>query len=1207
MRNWILKLLKKFIDWLLIQHTKYLPKRYDELPYNSLSPTENAEKVEDYLKTIEWTLKNRNKIKNIAVAGPFGSGKSSVIQTFQKKNEHNKDFHFLNISLATFKDEKDPPPNGVKNDILRLIELSILQQLFYHEEDNKIPDSRFKKIKSHKNHYLFLLTIGFIAFIVSFFYLVFPEFLEKFSLIKLNQLYTSVFHYISVAIVLFGSVFAIFKSIRALKGLSIKKFGIHNAEIEIDNDISKSILNNHIDEILYFFEVTIYNVVIIEDLDRFEQTEVFTKLREINLLINKSKKIKRDVVFIYAIRDDMFQDNDRTKFFDFMIPIIPVINSSNSNEKILKIVETEGYNVSTVLIEDISLFIDDMRLLYNIMNEYHIYSNKLNSTLDQDKLLSMVTYKNIYPIDFTNLSQNDGVVYSILASKHKYINDKINLIENEISRLKLKIENAKSLAIRDQKELKSVYLSKYIEKTNLSSYPFSSFEINGSEVNFKQALEDKHFNSFINNSVTYKSSYYSKRFSFKFEDVEKEIDSNQSFQERRELIADSGSLEDYKNKIEELEEEKRRIKKYKLKDLISADEIKLDVKNQKQRELVNVLLRNGYIDEGYFDYISIFYEGSLSKNDHQFLINVKTQRENEFDYLLQKKENLIKRINEFEFEKEYLLNYDLIDFLIKSSKYSAKRKKVFTQLSNESESSIRFVDGFISHTANIEKFMRYLCKDWVGIWNFIESKSNYPKEKADNYFKLIIEHSEVNDIKNIFDNSKNRITDNKDFLLITKNTNKLKEIIVELNIKFNVLDETAPQELIDFIYNNYHYSLNTNVVKYLLKIKKKLNINTFDTKNYTAIQQSKLDKLIDYVEDNIDEYISSIYLNIETNTTETDEYYIKLLNNEKISNNNKLSVINKVETKINDINEIEEYTTIKLLLNASKVLPAWRNLIDIYIQSENEIINEMTSFLNTAENTIELSKTRIKTDAPDEETVDKFLNSLLLNNDIENEDYSRILSSIPYIYDSLDFENLSFEKVELLIRKNKLTTNATNFKLLRNNFENLHVLLIENNPNNFIKEIDSYELQNEELFDLLKSKTISIQIKEKIIESFDTTMFTLDSVLLTQIGILLLDNSNLDINNEIILAVGTDSDLKVLDKIRIFNKWNRIYNKEDITTFLISLEEPYSLIAENGKRPLIDNNHVNRDFIPILQVKGYISKYAIEKRKGIRISTFRNK
>jgi hypothetical protein len=375
MKKRSLKVLKEIIDCLSVQYTKYSAKNIIHSPYNSLSPSDKAEKVEEYLNSLEWALQNKQKIKNIAIAGPYGSGKSSVIQTFQKKHIHNDDFHFLNISLATFKEESKGTviPVKDKDDTLRLIELSILQQLFYHEKDKNIPDSGFKKIKSHKGKYLWLLAFGLLVFTTSFLHLVFPSFLAKFSVLNLTPNNSSFFHYTSVAIVFVGSFLMLFKSIRIFTGITVKKLGISNASIEIDNKISKSILNNHIDEILYFFEVTNNNIVIIEDLDRFEQTDVFTKLREINLLINRSKKIEKDVVFIYAIRDDMFQDNDRTKFFDFIIPIIPIINSSNSNEKLLKIIKSNNYEISDELTENLSLFIGDMRLLYNIMNEYHIY------------------------------------------------------------------------------------------------------------------------------------------------------------------------------------------------------------------------------------------------------------------------------------------------------------------------------------------------------------------------------------------------------------------------------------------------------------------------------------------------------------------------------------------------------------------------------------------------------------------------------------------------------------------------------------------------------------------------------------------------------------------------------------------------------------------------------------------------------------------
>lgn len=74
-----------------------------------------------------------------------------------------------------------------------------------------------------------------------------------------------------------------------------------------------------------FFQVTKYNVVIIEDLDRFGTSKIFLKLRELNQLINESKIVGRNLVFLYAVKDDIFINEERTKFFDYITTVIPVI------------------------------------------------------------------------------------------------------------------------------------------------------------------------------------------------------------------------------------------------------------------------------------------------------------------------------------------------------------------------------------------------------------------------------------------------------------------------------------------------------------------------------------------------------------------------------------------------------------------------------------------------------------------------------------------------------------------------------------------------------------------------------------------------------------------------------------------------------------------------------------------------------------------
>ena len=134
------------------------------IKFHSLAPTDNAENSGIYLSALDWAIKEPN-IRNIAVTGNYGSGKSSILNTYQKKSKNKK--RFLNISLATF-DQKDYQ----KDD--NLIEKSILQQLFYKEKINKTPFSRFKKI-NNLNSKLWLKIIAMILLIFSIIWIINPS------------------------------------------------------------------------------------------------------------------------------------------------------------------------------------------------------------------------------------------------------------------------------------------------------------------------------------------------------------------------------------------------------------------------------------------------------------------------------------------------------------------------------------------------------------------------------------------------------------------------------------------------------------------------------------------------------------------------------------------------------------------------------------------------------------------------------------------------------------------------------------------------------------------------------------------------------------------------------------------------------------------------------------------------------------------------
>ena len=151
-------------------------------------------------------------------------------------------------------------------------------------------------------------------------------------------------------------LFALYKIVRyvfkSYSNSKLNKLNLKDGEIEVIEN--NSIFNKHLDEILYFFQVTDYDVVIIEDLDRFGTPNIFLKLRELNQLINESKIVGRHITFIYAIKDDIFKDEERTKFFDFIITVIPVINPSNSKDKLKSALEKKGCGNDGISDDDLS-------------------------------------------------------------------------------------------------------------------------------------------------------------------------------------------------------------------------------------------------------------------------------------------------------------------------------------------------------------------------------------------------------------------------------------------------------------------------------------------------------------------------------------------------------------------------------------------------------------------------------------------------------------------------------------------------------------------------------------------------------------------------------------------------------------------------------------------------------------------------------------
>lgn len=107
-------------------------------------------------------------------------------------------------------------------------------------------------------------------------------------------------------------------------------------------------------------------------------------------------------------------------FFDYIIPVVPVVDGTNSYDQFIDHLNknrlTEKFNKK--FLQGISLYIDDMRLLKNICNEFLIYYHRLNTTeLNFNKMFAIITYKNLFPKDFSDLQNGRGYVKEYLIIK----------------------------------------------------------------------------------------------------------------------------------------------------------------------------------------------------------------------------------------------------------------------------------------------------------------------------------------------------------------------------------------------------------------------------------------------------------------------------------------------------------------------------------------------------------------------------------------------------------------------------------------------------------------------------------------------------------------------------------------------------------------------------------------------------------------------
>lgn len=266
-----------------------------EYKFEKLTPNPNT-KLDIYEDAIDFVFKN-DDLTNIGISGPYSSGKSSVLESY--KNLHCEK-RFIHISLAEY--DKKPQSNSTVNDDIRIennIQGKIINQLIYQIPIKRIPDTNFMLThKDNKKELGFQTGIIMIFLTLTVYIFGFYKWSQFVNSITFERIYKILRWTTYAEFRLLAGIFwvmvlgmCIYK-VACLQNTHhlFKKFNINGNEIEMFGMEQDSYFDRYLNEIIYLFDHSDADVIVFEDIDRYEDNSIFKHLREINILINRERR-----------------------------------------------------------------------------------------------------------------------------------------------------------------------------------------------------------------------------------------------------------------------------------------------------------------------------------------------------------------------------------------------------------------------------------------------------------------------------------------------------------------------------------------------------------------------------------------------------------------------------------------------------------------------------------------------------------------------------------------------------------------------------------------------------------------------------------------------------------------------------------------------------------------------------------------------------
>lgn len=1157
-----------------------------------------------YVEILKTVIDNP-KVWNVAISGSYGSGKSTVISSFENLYPQYK---CLNLSLAAFAEEYDGPEKDnakvdgqdegeeesrvtVEKVSMPELEYSLVQQFFYHVKASDIPDSRFGRIRRWSRFHKCLWVIALFVFGLSI--LVSTKCGVVIDII--TALVAKDFPYLEISYVLIaiGALFSLYYIVGFFHKMSSAHIKVMDYEVELAKDVKMSVFNRYLDELVYLFQTTGYQIVVLEDLDRFKNTRIFTKLRELNQLLNQAKDINRRIIFVYALRDDIFNDSkERTKFFDYILPIIPYVNVSNSAanfvERFESYIGNEDHDLHKSFISDIAPYVSDLRSIKAIVADFRLSMHYLDPKLKKDNLLAITIYKNLYPKEFEKLHEGHGPIKDVFDKKSEFITSLRTNLVKEKEKIAAEIHKVEKEKLESVAELQNLVVGALAV-----CVPEYCVLLNSEQdyIGYSTLASDEGIESILKGKLKYRiPDYFSSSIKTISADlVKSHLPEGFDYEARKRLIErkSDGTLAKLRRKLDSVQQEIFETESYTLATLCDklSEDFRRFLAPLKSKDLLSFLISRGYIDEQYYYYVTVFKPGILSVGDNEYVMAIKnfgSNDEDEFARPLDSPTAVLSFLQCPDFKSNKVLNFSLVHEIM--TRGTGEQKGWI--INKMAEGSTECLDFLNRYEYEDDGLIKEVASCYDGLWTDFCADQLFSNESKLILFERIIKYADVSSIKQInADGAFVEYLEENGYAtsLAEVSKDKALQIINTLSPKFKSLyDDSESTNLFQYVYENNYYALNLHNVSLVISSYSHIKLSDFDGAIYSAVVASELEGLKNRVSENLEEFVNDLVL-AKNNTKEHETPYICLLNDANLTQEVKQQLIGHIETSIEAIEKINDEDTRNLMYEHNRVIASFEK-VSYYIGKES-FDDRIVKFVQS--NSEVFSEELVVLKEPDDNDL-KLVDNLLRDNRTPQLIQTTILTFDQFnsLWDSEPW-SLSDWQIMWLIDNKRITFSVSLFKSFGVNNETLYLTLLESYAKDVVENISEFEFTPEYIIKLSRCSEFE-KDKNILFATIKADEIQADYVANSFLEFSLYKDSSYRF--EVLLKALQVTNNESLRLKSLAEYLRRGFTPENWNTFFSSLGERFEGLNEIGEMYQIDSSPEAYEFMNTLNNRGIVGK-----------------